>query len=145
MIFVGGFYNFYMDMVFGKYFKPLLDFVSNNIYLIGFIGGIYAAILFYGVYFSRKYLPEKFEAYVIEEASQILNNNQDISVGKLTDMVYKKWVEGFDDLPSYIRITRAKEFWIEKPTLEALDERIGINKDRIKEIFVDNGIIRIDK
>lgn len=135
------FYGMWENLTFGRYLRFLLDFVKDNSGIIAFIIFIYAIIVFLGRYGGGKYIPEKFEEYVILKANELAKDNG-INGKNLIESIYNGWKEETEKFPSYIFIKSRRDYWIEKPTVENMEERLNINKDSVKEILIKNGVVK---
>ncbi|MFZ7119389.1 MAG: hypothetical protein ACOWWH_00375 [Eubacteriaceae bacterium] len=140
----GFFYTIWKDLTFGKYLQFLFNFVSENASTLGFVLFLYVIVVFIGRYGGLKYIPDTFENYVILKSKEIVESNANIEPDKLIELVYKGWAEEIGKFPSYIYIKSKRDYWIEKPTLELIEERIDINKEKVSEILVNNGVIKTD-
>lgn len=122
-------------LMLGKHLMFLSEWRNENFVIVGLVGFAYGLVLLYGSTCVRKKLPQEFNRFVFDSSSKILRENENISVDKLADKVYKEWVNYIPSLPGNIRIPTEKGFWIEKPTKEALEERLFFNKDKIISMF----------
>jgi len=123
--------EFLQGLTFGKFARPIADFINNNLYLLGFLGFAYGCVLFYGANNAKNKIPELFEDFVTEKTGSILRKNPDIKTRELAKQVYAMWVEYVPDMPSKYKIPSEKGFWIVKPTVQMLEEDLEIDLDRI--------------
>ncbi len=128
--------EFLQQLSFGKHLMFIPEFIGENVYLVGAIGFLYGCVLFYGAYCAKNKIPEIFNSFVLEESTNMLKEDPSISESKLTDAIYEKWINYVPTIPSKYKIVSKKGFWITNPTIELLENSVGINKDSVKLIFV---------
>lgn len=134
-------FEFWRTLTFGDYLQWLLDLVIDNRALLALILFGYAMIVFLGRYGGIKYIPDKFEEYVITKSSELLAQNNKCKPNELVDLVYKGWGDELSKFPPYIYIKSEKDYWIEKPTMKKVDIRLDINKNKANEILIKHGVI----
>lgn len=130
--------EFLMRLSFGKHLYFIYEWLIDHTYVIGCIGFIYACILFYGAVCAKKWIPRDFNDFIFIESSKILKNNSSISIEDLSKQIYDKWLEHVPNLPGKYRIPSKKGWWIVKPTVQALEEDLNINRQAIVTMFKNN-------
>ena len=130
--------EFLMRMSFGKHLYFIYEWIVEHTYIIGCIGFLYGCVLFYGAVCAKKWIPKDFNDFVFIESSKILKTNSSISIDDLSKQIYDKWVEHVPNLPSKYRIPSKKGWWIVKPTVQALEEDLKINRQSIVTMFKNN-------
>lgn len=135
--------EFIQGLAYGKFATPIMNFVNNNLYIIGFLGFSYGVVLFYGAACARNKIPALFEEFVSEKTVEVLRDNPDLKSRELAKRVYAKWVEYVPNIPSKYKIPSEKGFWIVKPTVQMLEETLELDIDKIlvmykQEKFKDN-------
>jgi hypothetical protein len=140
----GFFYGMWQQLTFGQYLRFAVDFVARNYTVIGLIIFVYAAIIFVGRYGGQKFIPDKFELFVMEKYGELMDKNPKMTNDKLVRLIYSDWKEEVSNLPSYIYVKSKRDYWIEKPSLEILEERYSINQEKATEILINNGVIAND-
>lgn len=130
--------EFLMRLSFGKHLYFVYEWLASHTYVIGCIGFLYGCILFYGAICAKKWIPKDFNDFVFIESSRILKNNSSISIEDLSKQIYDKWVEHVPALPKKYRIPTKKGWWIVKPTLQALEEDLNLNREAIITMFKNN-------
>ncbi|MFZ7134686.1 MAG: hypothetical protein ACOWWR_20260 [Eubacteriales bacterium] len=138
------FYGIWEQLTFGKYLIVLMDFVRNNAQVLAFIIFIYVVIIFLGRYGGAKYIPNRFEDYVLYKSKELLQDDTKKDPKEIIDTIYSGWKGEIKNFPNYIFIKSKKDYWIEKPNLENIEERLNINKNTIKEVLISNGVISND-
>lgn len=123
---------------FGKHFYFVYEWLLNHVYVVGCIGFLYGCVLFYGAVCAKKWIPKDFNDFIFIESSKILKADSSISIDKLSKQIYDKWVEHVPNLPKKYRIPTKKGFWIERPTVKALEEDLNINRQAIVTMFKSN-------
>lgn len=134
-------FGFWKQMTFGQYLQFLIDFVGKNSSTLAAVLFLYVIVIFIGRYGGLKYIKNKFEEFVISKSRELLNKNKNISPKDLVDRVYEDWKNEIKQFPSYIYIQSKRDYWIEKPSLEGIEDRLKINKEKATEILVKNGVI----
>ena len=86
----------------------------------------------------KKWIPRDFNDFIFIESSKILKNNSSISIEDLSKQIYDKWLEHVPNLPGKYRIPSKKGWWIVKPTVQALEEDLNINRQAIVTMFKNN-------
>ncbi len=130
--------EFLMRLSFGKHLYFIYEWLIDHTYVVGCIGFIYACILFYGAVCAKKWIPRDFNDFIFIESSKILKNNSSISIEDLSKQIYDKWLEHVPNLPGKYRIPSKKGWWIVKPTVQALEEDLNINRQAIVTMFKNN-------
>lgn len=135
------FYGLWENLTFGKYLQFLINFVQDNFQILGVVIFIYVVIIFIGRYGGSKYIPDKYEEYVINRSKELKNNNPKISKKQLIDNIYSGWNKEIEKFPNYIFIKSKRDYWVEKPTLENIENRLDINKDSLNDFLIQHGVI----
>lgn len=134
-------FDIWSQLTFGKYLKFLIDFIGKNAGLLGLILFAYVIVIFIGRYGGLKYIRDRFDQFVINQSRELLKNNKNIEPDELVDRVYQEWTKEISQFPSHIYIQSKRDYWIEKPTLHGIEERLKINRDRAVMILEKNGVI----
>ncbi|MPW25331.1 hypothetical protein GC105_05980 [Alkalibaculum sp. M08DMB] len=134
-------FDLWQQLTFGKYLKFLTDFVGRNASMLGLILFSYVIVIFVGRYGGLKYIRNRFDEFVITKSRDYLKDNNNIESSELVDKIYEDWKKEIDNFPSYVFIQSKRDYWIEKPNLEAIEQRLFIDKDKASEILVKNGVI----
>jgi len=130
--------EFMMQMSFGKHLYFIYEWMMEHLYIVGFVGFLYGCVLFYGTVCAKKYIPKDFNNFVFSESAKILKVDSSISIDELSKKIYDRWLEHIPNLPSKYKIPSKKGFWIVKPTVEALEEDLNINRQAIVTMFKSN-------
>lgn len=130
--------EFLMRLSFGKHLYFIYEWIVSHTYIIGIIGFAYGCVLFYGALCAKKWLPKEFNDFIFIESSKILKNNSSISIEDLSKQIYDKWVEHVPNLSGKYRIPSKKGWWIVRPTVQALEEDLNMNRQAIVTMFKNN-------
>lgn len=137
----GFFFGMWQELTFGQYLQFLVNFVARNYQIIGLLLFAYALVIFIGRYGGSKYIPERFEGFIMEKSGNLIKNEPSISTDKMVRLIYNDWKSEITSFPSYVFVRSKKDYWIEKPSVEVLEDRLGINKEKVTEILINNGVI----
>jgi len=137
----GFFYGMWQELTFGQYLQFAVNFVARNYSTLGLIIFVYAAIIFVGRYGGQKFIPERFESFVMEKYGEFAGGNSKLTNEKVVRLIYNDWKDEISRFPSYIYVKSKRDYWIERPSLEILEERYSINQDKATEILTNNGVI----
>lgn len=134
-------FGFWKQMTFGNYLKFLIEFIEKNGSLLGLILFSYVIVIFIGRFGGLKYIRDRFEEFVISKSRELLQANKNLKTNELVDKVYEEWKNEIDKFPSYIYIQSKRDYWIEKPSVEGIEQRLKLNKEKANELLIKNGVI----
>jgi len=137
----GFIYGMWRRMTFGQYLKDFTEFVWSQYVFFGLVFFAYAVILFVGRYGTVKYIPQRFERLVMEKSMELTQRDPKMSKDKLVRLIYESWKEDVKELPAYVYIKSRRDFWIEKPNVTIIEERLNITKEKVEEMLIKNGVI----
>ena len=130
--------EFMNRLAFGDKFYFIFEWLVANPSIVGVVGFAYGCVLFYGAICAKKWIPEDFRNFVFNESARILKDNPSIEIEELASQIYEKWIEEVPNLPSKYRIPTRVGLWIEKPTVQSLEENYRINEIAIIDMFKKN-------
>ena len=130
--------EFMNRLAFGEKFYFIFEWLLKNPSIVGMVGFAYGCVLFYGSVCAKKWIPRDFQNFVFNESAKILKNDSSIEVEDLASQIYEKWIDEVPNLPSKYRIPTRVGLWIERPTVQSLEENYRINEIVIIDMFKRN-------